>query len=82
MVLSRRSWSPATTGPLGLSAANYVAIDGPPGLSMAAMDGPRCRKWSPTSNRLKVDKTVAGIPKERSDCLVKATCTFAAMVNE
>ena len=49
MDLSRRSWSPATTGPPGPSAANYVAIDGPPGPSMAAMDGPLCRKWSPTS---------------------------------
>ena len=29
-VLSRRSWSPATTGPPGLSAASYVAVDGPP----------------------------------------------------
>ena len=28
--LSRRSWSPATTGPPGPSAANYVAVDGPP----------------------------------------------------
>ena len=33
--LSRRSWSPATTGP--------------PGPSMAAMDSPLCRKWSPGS---------------------------------
>ena len=49
MVLSRRSWSPATTGPPGPSAASYVAIDGPPGPSMAAMDGPLCRKWSPCS---------------------------------
>ena len=45
--LSRRSWSPATTGPSGPSAANYVAVDGLPGPSMAAMDGPLCRKWSP-----------------------------------
>ena len=49
MVLSRRSWSPATTGPPGPSAANYVAVDGPTGPSMAAMDGPLCRKWSPGS---------------------------------
>ena len=48
-VLSRRSWSPTTTGPPGSSAANYVAVDGPPGPSMAAMDGPLCRKWSPCS---------------------------------
>ena len=47
--MSRRSWSPATTGPPGPSAANYVAVDGPPGPNMAAMDGPLCRKWSPCS---------------------------------
>ena len=47
--LSRCSRSPATTGPPGPSAANYVAINGPPGPSMAAMDGPLCCKWSPTS---------------------------------
>ena len=28
--------------------ANFLAIDGPPGPSMAATDGPLCRKWSPT----------------------------------
>ena len=28
--MSRRSWSPAITGPPGPSAANYVAVDGPP----------------------------------------------------
>ena len=39
----------AAVGPPGPSAANYVAVDGPPGPSMAAMDGPPCRKWSPTS---------------------------------
>ena len=49
MDLSRRSWSPATTGPPGPSAANYVAVDGPPGPNVAAMDGPLCRKWSPCS---------------------------------
>ena len=47
--LSRRSWSPTTTGPPGPSVANYVAVDVPPGPSMAAMDGPLCRKWSPGS---------------------------------
>ena len=45
--LSRRKWSPATTGPAGPSMANVVAIDGPAGPSMAAVDGPLCRKWSP-----------------------------------
>ena len=48
---------------------------------MAAMDGPLCRSWSPLANPLKVDKTMAGIPKERSDCLVKPPCTFVAMAN-
>ena len=48
---------------------------------MAAMDGLLCRKCSSLANRLKVDKTVAGIPTERSDCLVKAPCTFVAMAN-
>ena len=51
--LSRRSWSPATTGPPGPSAANYAAVDGPPGPSMAAMDGPLCRKWSPCGKQEK-----------------------------
>ena len=27
--------------------ADFVAIDGLPGPTMAAMDGPLCRKWSP-----------------------------------
>ena len=31
---------PSTTGPTRPSTANFVAIDGPAGLSMAAMDGP------------------------------------------
>ena len=39
-LVPRHNWSP------GPSAANYVAIDAP-GPSMAAMDGPLCRKWSP-----------------------------------
>ena len=29
--------------------ANYVAVDGPPGSSMAVMDGPLCHKWFPGS---------------------------------
>ena len=37
----------ATTSPARPSMANLVAIDGPAGPSMAAMDGPLCRKWSP-----------------------------------
>ena len=44
-LVSSHNWSG------GPSAANYVAIDGPPGPSMAAMDGPLCRKWSPTSKQ-------------------------------
>ena len=36
---------------LGPSAANYVAVDGPPGPSIAAMDGPLCRKCSPVASR-------------------------------
>ena len=80
--LSRRSWSPATTGPPGPSAANYVAVDGPPGPSMAAAWMVRsAASGPPLANRLKVDKTAAGIPTERSDCLVKAPCTFVAMAN-
>ena len=40
----RHNWSP------GRSAANYAAVDAwSPGRSMAAMDGPLCRKWSPGS---------------------------------
>ena len=45
--LSRRKWSPATTGPAGPSMADLVAIDGPAGPSMAATDGPLCRNLSP-----------------------------------
>ena len=47
--LSRHNWSPTTTGPPGPSAANYVTVDGLPGPSMAAMDGPLCCKQSPGS---------------------------------
>ena len=49
--LSCHRWSPQNRSP-GPSAAKYVAVDGPPGPSMAAIDGPhpdhpwRC-KWSP-----------------------------------
>ena len=42
-LVPRHNWSP------GPSAANYVAVGGPPEPSMAAMDGPPCRKWSPGS---------------------------------
>ena len=31
---------PPTNGPAGLSTANFAAINGPAGPSMAAMDGP------------------------------------------
>ena len=38
--LSRRKWSPATTGPAGPSMADLFAIDGPAaGPSMATMHG-------------------------------------------
>ena len=67
--MSRRSWSGGPT------AANYVAVDVPPPdqvwlpwMIRFAASGPRL------ANRLKVDKTAAGIPTERSDCLVKAPC--------
>ena len=43
----------AAVGPPGPYAANYVAVDGPPGPSMAAMDGPLCRKWSPCGKQEK-----------------------------
>ena len=33
------------------------------------------------ANRLKVDKTAAGISTEQSDCLVKVPCTLVAMAN-
>ena len=45
-VLSHRKWSPTTTCPVGPSMADLVAIDGPAGPSMAAMDGPLCHKLS------------------------------------
>ena len=55
-LVPRHNWSP------GPSAANYVAVVGPPGPSMAAMDGPLCRKWSPLPQvvpRYQAGKTVA-----------------------
>ena len=42
-LVPRHNWSP------GPSAANYVAIDGPIGTSMAIIDGPICRKRFPTN---------------------------------
>ena len=54
----------AAVGPPGPSAANYVAIDGPPDqvwlpwMVRFAASGP------PLANRLKVDKIAAGIPTE------------------
>ena len=38
---------PRHNRPPGPSIANFVAINGLPGPTMAAMDGPLCRKWSP-----------------------------------
>ena len=43
-MISRHKWSPATTGLPGPSTANCVAVDGSPGPTMAAMDGPLCCK--------------------------------------
>ena len=54
-LVPRHNWFP------GPSTANCVAIDGPPGPSMAAMDAPLCRKWSLLTSQLKADKTVFGI---------------------
>ena len=53
--LSRCKWSPATTGPSGPFTANCVAVDGPPGPTMVAMEGLLCRKWSPGENQLMVE---------------------------
>ena len=76
-LVPRHNWSP------GPSAANYVAIDGPPDqvwlpwMVRFAASGP------PLASRHKVDKNlhIPG-PIERSDCLVKAPYTFVAMANE
>ena len=38
--VSRRSWSPAASGPPRPSTAILLAVDGPPGPVMAATDGP------------------------------------------
>ena len=65
--LSHRSWSPATAGPPDQVWLPWM-------VRFAASD-------PPLANRLKVDKTVAGIPTERSDCLVKAPCMLVAMAN-
>ena len=46
--LSRRKWSPTTTGPPGPSTANGACCcRWSPGPTIASMDGPLCRKWSP-----------------------------------
>ena len=37
----------AARGPPGPSTANCVAVDGPPRPTVAAMNGPLCRMWSP-----------------------------------
>ena len=47
-------WSPRP------SVTNYVAIDGPHGPSMAAMDGLLYHKWSRVASRFRVEKYVAG----------------------
>jgi len=38
---------PAVSGPLDHLRQFFAAIDGPPGPSMAAIDGLPCHKWSP-----------------------------------
>ena len=38
-ILSRRSWSPAASGPPGPSMVILIAVDGPLRLVMAATDG-------------------------------------------
>ena len=61
--LSRRSWFPATTGPPGPSAPNYVAVEGPPDqvwlpwMVRFSASGPPL-----ASCMAQGDKTVAGIP--------------------
>ena len=41
------SGPPPQLVPPGPSMADFVSIDGPPGPTMAAMDGPLCCKWFP-----------------------------------
>ena len=56
LALSRRSWPPATTGPPGPSAANYVAVHGPPRTKYG------CHGWSALPQvvpRQQAGKTVA-----------------------
>ena len=48
IVLSLHKCYSTTTVPPGPSTANCVAVDGPFGPTMAAMDVPLCRKWSPS----------------------------------
>ena len=66
-LVPRHNWSP------GPSAANYVAVDGPPGPSIAAMDGPLCRKCSPCSKpekqwlQLKIDLYIYMLTGEFGD---------------
>ena len=85
IVLSRRKWSLATTGPPGPSmATDFVAIDGPPGPTVAAMDSPLCPKWSPiniidmrrfATNTYSTDLrcSVHVLPKRLTGCWLEAT---------
>ena len=65
---------------------NYVAVNGPPRQSIAAMDGPLCRKWAPASKPAQGGLEIAAGHRQNElrnyNCLVKAPCTFFAVVNE
>ena len=56
-VVPRHNWSP------GPSMANFVAIDGPPGPTMAAMDSLLCHKWSPHEPSTGLGGSVYVLPK-------------------
>ena len=65
---------------------NYVAVNGPPRQSIAAMDGPLFRKCAPTSKPAQGGLEIAAGHRHNEvrnyNCLVKAPCTFVAVVNE